>query len=608
MKVAAYCRVSGEEQARSGFSIPDQEDALRQWCADQGHELVEVVRDEGHSGAYLERPGLDRVRDLIEGGDVELVVAQDADRITRDPGHRLLLDEEFDKRNARLRALDDWGDESHEGQLLKFLKGWVSQGERLKIAERTRRGRRQKSKQGRLVVPSTLPYGFKLDEEREQYLVDEEQMRVVRHIFQQVADGASLYTLTRSLEDEGVTSPSGGVRWSRNTLRDFFRKDLYFPHTSEEVAALVSPEVARMLESERSYGVAWSSRHDWKVLGRERRSDGTYRDRREHTEKPREEWIAIPVPESGIPREIAERARRNVELRQRAAPKEGQRVWTLSGGLAFCAECGRTLTGSSVHNRARGRVYNYYICSRKAEEKTRSNCPNRNHRAADLEERVGDFAMSLIRDPDTLRAQVEQQVQSEKESKPWLRDVREAATARERLAKLDTKADAFRDQQAEGLLSMPALREKLDGLAEERQALEERIAEVKDSETRLAELEALPNLVEEFLQDLPELVDRTPVVREYGLAGHEAERALEEGPTLLTPESIQPKSEEEQEAERHQAEAERAARFKELYTRLGLRTGVHADGTLKITVGATDAKGVMPCSEPSSPSITSTRT
>ncbi len=130
MRAVAYCRVSSEEQVK-GFSLDDQKETLRLWCQRNGHEVVEVVRDEGHSGAYLERPGLDRVRDLVEEGGVSLVVAQDADRLTRDPGHRLLLDEELDRRGCRLRALDDWGDESHEGQLLRFLRGWVSKGEGL---------------------------------------------------------------------------------------------------------------------------------------------------------------------------------------------------------------------------------------------------------------------------------------------------------------------------------------------------------------------------------------------------------------------------------------------------------------------------------------------
>src|SRR5919112_1985936 len=147
-----YARVSTDEQARSGYSIADQEEALRAWCVQNGHEFLEVVREEGHSGAYLERPGLDRVRDLVEAGGGSLVVAQGADRLTREPHHRMLLDDEFERRGCKLIALDDWGDDSHEGQLLKFMKGWVAKGERLKTAERSRRGKLQKARQGKVIA------------------------------------------------------------------------------------------------------------------------------------------------------------------------------------------------------------------------------------------------------------------------------------------------------------------------------------------------------------------------------------------------------------------------------------------------------------------------
>ena len=110
------------------------------------------VADPGESGAYLERPGLDRVRDLVEGtsGGVAVVWAHDADRITREPIHRAFLDDEFERFGTRLVALDDWGDNTHEGELLKYLKGWVSKGERLKIAERSRRGLLKKAKDGKV--------------------------------------------------------------------------------------------------------------------------------------------------------------------------------------------------------------------------------------------------------------------------------------------------------------------------------------------------------------------------------------------------------------------------------------------------------------------------
>src|SRR3954453_10434980 len=161
-----YARVSTEEQAHSGFSLAQQMEALREYAAREGYEVLEEVRDEGWSGAYLERPGLDRVRDLVEAGGVGVVFAQDADRITRDPGHRAFLDDEFERLGTRLIALDDWGDDTHEGELLKFLKGWVSKGKRLKIAERTRRGKREKARRGETVGNLRAPLGFKYTSNR----------------------------------------------------------------------------------------------------------------------------------------------------------------------------------------------------------------------------------------------------------------------------------------------------------------------------------------------------------------------------------------------------------------------------------------------------------
>jgi hypothetical protein len=70
----------------------------------------------------------------------------------------------------------------------------------------------------------------------------------------------------RGENEPAVPSPSGGSRWSRSTLRDFLRKDAYFPHSFAEMSDLVSPEVASRLDPQGSYGVAWASRHDWRVL------------------------------------------------------------------------------------------------------------------------------------------------------------------------------------------------------------------------------------------------------------------------------------------------------------------------------------------------------
>jgi predicted site-specific integrase-resolvase len=64
-----YARVSTDEQARAGYSLAQQLEALREYAAREGYEVLEEVQDAGQSGASLERPGLDYIRTLVsEGG------------------------------------------------------------------------------------------------------------------------------------------------------------------------------------------------------------------------------------------------------------------------------------------------------------------------------------------------------------------------------------------------------------------------------------------------------------------------------------------------------------------------------------------------------------
>ena len=142
----------------------------------------------------------------------------------------------------------------------------------------------------------------------------------------------------------------------------------------------------------------------------------------------------------------------------------------------------------------------------------------------------------------------------------------------ERIAKVELVEDRYRDQQAEGLITMEKLREKLDAIREEREGLEARLAVLADGERSLRELEELPRLVEEYLRDLPYLVDRQLPVREYETVSPEREGDGLDGslPThKLTPDRIRFLPEDEVATRRRDTEAARGARFRELYARLG---------------------------------------
>src|SRR5215212_2622910 len=90
-----YARVSTEEQARSGFSLAQQLEALREYASREGYEILEEVQDPGQSGASLERPGMEQVHDLVAAGGVSVVLAQDRDRFAREPAYHYLLKREF---------------------------------------------------------------------------------------------------------------------------------------------------------------------------------------------------------------------------------------------------------------------------------------------------------------------------------------------------------------------------------------------------------------------------------------------------------------------------------------------------------------------------------
>ena len=286
-----YYRVSGEEQRKRGYSLPDQRDTLRAWCTENGYEILEEVEDGGYSGAYLERPGLDRVRDMVAVGSADAVVVLFRDRLARGV-YAQLLAEEFRQHGARLIALNSRGDDSPDGELGDNILDVIAAWERKKIAERMNRGKRRKAKEGKVIAGPTPDYGFRYNESRDGYVVDEEQMFIIRRIFRWIGvEGATLNTVRRTLEKEGIPAPSGRKCWSCPYLRTrIIDDDAYLSHTFEEVSALVSPEVSSSLDPSRSYGVWWyGKRRHTSVQRRVTGPDGTPRYKRSRKSVPSSE-------------------------------------------------------------------------------------------------------------------------------------------------------------------------------------------------------------------------------------------------------------------------------------------------------------------------------
>jgi site-specific DNA recombinase len=166
-----YTRVSTDEQARSGYSLAQQLEALRDYAAREGYKVLKEITDPGQSGASLERAGMDQVRDLVATDDVSVVLAQDRDRFAREPAYLYLLRQEFAEHRCALRALNDHDDDSPEGELTDGILDQIARYERAKIAERSRRGKLRKAREGKVIVGPSPDYGFLYNERRDNYVM-----------------------------------------------------------------------------------------------------------------------------------------------------------------------------------------------------------------------------------------------------------------------------------------------------------------------------------------------------------------------------------------------------------------------------------------------------
>lgn len=125
-------------------------------------------------------------------------------------------------------------------------------------------------------------------------------------------------------------------------------------------------------------------------------------------------------------------------------------------------------------------------------------------------------------------------------------------------------------------------RDELDRIQEERERVQERLEEVSDTEEQARRLREIPRMVEEYLADLPHLIDPEATIREYETVPEPRTEGNPLGAYTLTPESIRHRDAEQLEAERRANLEARRDRFREIYAALGISVVVNKDRSLEI--------------------------
>jgi site-specific DNA recombinase len=144
---------------------------------------------------------------------------------------------------------------SRRGELTDGIMDQIARLERVKTAERTRRGKMQRAREGKVVPGRRANYGFRLNDDRTNYVVNEERMQVVRRVVRMAAAGAAVQGIKRALDAEGVPTATGGPYWHCGTIESFTTDDVYKPHSFDEIREVVAPQVAARLDPDEHYGV-----------------------------------------------------------------------------------------------------------------------------------------------------------------------------------------------------------------------------------------------------------------------------------------------------------------------------------------------------------------
>ena len=217
-----YLRVSTEDQAREGFSLPEQKERLETFCKFKGYEIVDYYEDAGISaktGNY--RPEFERLKKDIKSKRINTIIALKLDRITRSIFDWEKLMTFLDENDAYIDcANDEVNTTNANGKMVSRLLMSVSQNEIERTSERTKIGLAGAIKQGHL--PSQAPLGYK--HENKKLVIDYSTKDVVVRIFELYYNGNSYQTISNILNEEQVLGKSN---WRDSTITAILENEVY---------------------------------------------------------------------------------------------------------------------------------------------------------------------------------------------------------------------------------------------------------------------------------------------------------------------------------------------------------------------------------------------
>ena len=221
-KCGLYMRVSTEDQAREGFSLPEQKERLEAFCKFKGYEVIDYYQDAGISAKTgNHRPEFERLKEDIKSKKINTIIALKLDRITRSIYDWENLITFLDENDAYLDcANDEVNTTTANGKMISRLLMSVSQNEIERTSERTKIGMAGAIKQGH--IPHKAPLGYKREEKK--LVIDYSTKDVVVRIFNLYYEGYSYQKISNLFNSEKVL---GRENWRDATILSILKNEIY---------------------------------------------------------------------------------------------------------------------------------------------------------------------------------------------------------------------------------------------------------------------------------------------------------------------------------------------------------------------------------------------
>ncbi|MBP6894296.1 MAG: recombinase family protein [Pseudacidovorax sp.] len=319
MRVCLYARYSTDQQSQN--SITDQLRAGRERAAREGWAIAMVHADEGISGSTpvaLRAGGKALLADAL-ADRFDVLIVEGLDRITRDLAEQERAVKRLEHRGIRIIGTADGYDTQASGRkVMRIARGLVNELYLDDLRAKTHRGLQGQFERGFAAGGRTYGYASVQEEGGHRIVINEEQARHVRWIYEQVAAGATLRSIVYKLNERGVPSPRGNG-WAASAL-------------------VGNPKMGDGLLNNEIYigRVVWNRRQWLK---------DPETGKRLAVARPPSEWMVREAPELRILDQALWDSTRPLALKR--APGRGRPHATLFGGLLRCATCGGAITAIS---------------------------------------------------------------------------------------------------------------------------------------------------------------------------------------------------------------------------------------------------------------------